>query len=140
MSEPDLKPQPGICPQCCRPIRPDRVTVDLRYNVVHFRGGQVKLRPTEAEIVYVLARHMPDVVPHQTILARLCGAATGRAANELGAMRDHVCKARNRIGPLGLSIAPSWGVGYFLYVTEPDGGAPDAATQAAVPALIQMAA
>ena len=109
--------QSGICPQCGGPFRHDRVTVDRRKHIVYFRGASVHLSPAQAEIAYVLARHMPHVISYQQLQYAVWGGAEG-PEDELSQLFDQARKAKLRIQSLGLTITCSKGAGYYMHVSD----------------------
>lgn len=62
------------CPCCGQSVQGGRVRVNLDRNALYYRDQEIVLAPQEAELVFVLARRMPEVVLRGHIVERLWGA------------------------------------------------------------------
>ena len=103
----------GCCPTCGQPLAETDVKVDLTRNIVVYRKQSVQLWPMVAEILFVLARHYPEVARHEHLRYAIWGGAEGER-NEPGVIVTLVSRLRRLIAPLGLAIGVSKNVGYYL--------------------------
>ena len=100
------------CPCCSAPISPDRFLVDPNSHRATRNGVTIELTSRHLEILGMLASAAPEVVPHDALIRPLFGA--NASAQSFNTLKVHICKLRERIAPLGLSIETVWSAGYRL--------------------------
>ena len=100
------------CPHCKQelPVESRACSVDLDRNVVHVNGMTIKLQPSQAEVLWVLARRFGEVVTVSTLLLKVWGSEGGEG-NNLGVS---ICNLRKKLRGSGLGISTSWRKGYYL--------------------------
>jgi DNA-binding response OmpR family regulator len=92
------------CPCCGQPIPVSSdVIVSLNTNSITLRGVTMRLEPREAEVLYVLAERMPAPLTRETIVAKVWGLSDSEAPAKN--VDVHVCKLRQKLGRLGLTIS-----------------------------------
>lgn len=101
-----------VCPACGNTIS-RQIVVDLNKNTIRYNGRSLVLRPSEAEIAFILARHFPNTVRHERLRSAYYGAKEG-ARDEARTIQTHICALRRRLEPLGLTVTLAQKVGYFL--------------------------
>lgn len=103
----------SICPTCRQALRHgEGVSIDLNNNVAIIDGRAVKLRPSEAELFYVLLGAMPGAVIWDKLRRQVYGAREPEQPEN--ALKVTACLLRKKIRPLGFNVAAHHGVGYAL--------------------------
>ena len=104
----------STCPCCGAALQNRRPRVDLNANVFLFKGVQIHLSPTQAELMETLIRRAPGIVSHDTLIRHLWGQ--DEPADPRKNIQVHVCRLRVLLAPLGVSIVNVLDTGYRLYV------------------------
>lgn len=112
---------PINCPYCSRPMPSAALEVDLNSNTAYFDGKAVKLRPSGAEILYVLLQHVGKTVSIHALKKACYSGVEGVNDNTLSV---HISNVRKLIKPHGWEIRSFWGRGYVLSKSDamPAGG------------------
>jgi DNA-binding winged helix-turn-helix (wHTH) protein len=99
------------CPTCGSLLRDQQAHVDLNTNTFVLRDQQVQLMPRMAELLEVLLRRAPAVVPHETIWVQLYGTVS-EPQDMQRAITTCICRLRDVLRPLGADIQNVARVGY----------------------------
>ncbi len=110
------------CPCCGQRLAAadDRLRLDMDANVAMRRGRLVRLTPREAEVLAVLQRRMPEVVPAQQIAREVFGALACQGIEEPELrIRECVFRLRQKLGQIGVRVVGKGGAGggYRLVVS-----------------------
>lgn len=104
------------CPTCGAPLADDNLVVDLQNNVAIRYGQQVRLRPQEAELLFILHRRRPAVVSYDSIIMGIWSTEEPeKARHSLKVMLSHI---RRKVAPICVDIRTSWGEGLYLATDE----------------------
>lgn len=104
----------GHCSCCGAPLEPLSIAVSLQTNSVSVGWSPltVRLSPTEAELLYVLAQASPITVAYDRLIVALWGVNEGSSAySHMKVVTDHT---RKKIAPLDLTIETVRFHGYRL--------------------------
>ena len=100
----------NCCPTCGQSLNSLTFRVDLNNNVLINGHRAVKVPPRYAELIWLLHKHYPNVVAHDTIMNRVWNDE--RVNTKL--LQTTICLARAYIHSLGYEIVCDRGVGYRL--------------------------
>jgi two-component system KDP operon response regulator KdpE len=77
-------------------IEVDGLVVDLVAHAVHRNGEEVRLTPTEFDLLSVLVRNRGRLMTHRALLREVWGPGH---AEDLGTLRTHIANLRRKIEP-----------------------------------------
>jgi DNA-binding response OmpR family regulator len=102
-----------MCSCCGQPI-PENATViiSLDNNTLVVRGQCVKLAPRQAEILFLLVKRMPNIVPYSILIEQVWSSSETESTSNT--LKVHISNIRRKVRPLGLNIERAWGHGLRL--------------------------
>jgi DNA-binding response OmpR family regulator len=103
------------CPLCGSKVDDNSFQVDLSSNYIRYRGECRKAKGAPAEVLYMLARAQPRVIPHEELYSGLWGASDG-PSNPDNTLKVHISQARKLVRGWDVSIINEFGCGYRLRV------------------------
>jgi DNA-binding winged helix-turn-helix (wHTH) protein len=98
------------CPCCGAEIVDATFHVDLENNVLVNGSKAVKVSGRHAELIWLLHRRYPNVVPRDDIIAMVWGVCGAESKT----VDTTVCMARRHLEQVGYTIKCEYGVGYRL--------------------------
>ena len=98
------------CPCCGGQIKDAKLKVSLEFNTVICGDRAIEVTPTQAEIIFVLKKHFPDVVARE----RLILAVWGQEGIGDNVLRTLIYVTRKILLQVGYTISASTGNGYRL--------------------------
>ena len=107
----------ALCPTCSQPISPLTLAVCLQSNVAVRLGREVKLQPTQAEILHAILRRAPQAASLSHLAAKVWGLGNA-PDDEPGTLRVMVSQLRTKLAPLSVRIKGRTGAGYRLVLDE----------------------
>lgn len=105
-----------LCPTCGGPLPDADLVVDLDSNTACRFGLVVKLAPTAAEVLYLLAKASPRVAHRDALIRGVWGMAETEGGGR--AVDVQISRLRREIEPLGLTIITIRCEGYALRKCE----------------------
>ena len=101
------------CPCCGHRVASDRILVDLNTNTVTARRRRATLRPSEAEMLSVIAAGHPGTAPIHRIRTALWGGYDQPAyADRI--IHIHATRIRSALKQMGLTLESIPGRGYRI--------------------------
>lgn len=102
------------CP-CCDQTLAVRAKpkMDLNWNTLLCGGQAVRFTPSEAELLAVLLKCMPNLVSREQLITGIYGFQDG-PGNEDSIVNTWICKIRPLLEPIGLQINTHRGRGFSL--------------------------
>jgi DNA-binding response OmpR family regulator len=101
------------CPCCGATLNAARPFIDLNTNALIYKNTHVQLEPIQAAIVGLLAKRMPGVVAHDSLIMHVW-EGDNEPEDARGNVKAHIHHVRGKLALLGISIFNIHDVGYRL--------------------------